>query len=108
VQDYDEEFLLQELQRLLTANNQLLQYQTQLESDNKMLQQEGDLLSEQLESACLLSSRPGWFSSAPFCAFGSQGSAGGFAYRFASGLQAWSGEMSVSGGSSELHIGSVC
>lgn len=50
-QDYDEEFLLQELQRLLTANNQLLQYKAQLESENKMLQQEGDLLSQQLESA---------------------------------------------------------
>jgi hypothetical protein len=50
-QDYDEEFLLQELQRLLTANNQLLQYKAQLESENKMLQEEGDLLSQQLESA---------------------------------------------------------
>jgi hypothetical protein len=47
---YDEEQLLNELQRLLKTNGELMSKNSSLESDNKMLQQEGDLLAQQLES----------------------------------------------------------
>mmetsp|Transcript_17264 Transcript_17264/g.23854 ORF Transcript_17264/g.23854 Transcript_17264/m.23854 type:complete len:251 (+) Transcript_17264:497-1249(+) len=48
--EYDEEFLLHELQRILKANAQLLNNKEQLERENKMLQHEGDLVSQQLEN----------------------------------------------------------
>mmetsp|Transcript_20741 Transcript_20741/g.39440 ORF Transcript_20741/g.39440 Transcript_20741/m.39440 type:complete len:289 (-) Transcript_20741:464-1330(-) len=46
----DEQQLLNELQRLLKLNATLEQTKSQLVMDNNMLQQEGDLLAQQLES----------------------------------------------------------
>jgi len=48
--EYDEKFLLDELQKLLKTNAEILQRSQQTESDNKAMQQEGDLLAQQLES----------------------------------------------------------
>eukprot|EP00240_Pyramimonas_obovata_P012237 CAMPEP_0118949396 /NCGR_PEP_ID=MMETSP1169-20130426/49541_1 /TAXON_ID=36882 /ORGANISM="Pyramimonas obovata, Strain CCMP722" /LENGTH=139 /DNA_ID=CAMNT_0006896017 /DNA_START=358 /DNA_END=773 /DNA_ORIENTATION=+ len=48
--EYDEKFLLDELQKLLKTNADLLQAKQALESENKAIMQEGDLLAQQLES----------------------------------------------------------